>query len=311
MIKGIPTIGPRGINFRSRLEAKYALLFEYLNWMWSFEPEDLKGYIPDFLLHFEKNRNLLVEIKGQLDLSFREAAEKLFHSGYSSDCIFFGSTSPRWNSETKLVNFCSRYVKPINHVYEYTKEAWSFNKETEVYYDKRKKRLWIVHENIGMGFCQDCVDYSLFESKNCIVCGNKESLIFKKELKLIEDAWSHFCNQTQWKKKHNNIKKQLQEIEIKSMFSLPKKIKEDGDYIPENSNPFHALSKEDFLMSLLKQMNAKGEAYFCENGINWQQSCDLLEDLQAVYITSKEGLCCNMNYIAIESCNMHKLNLFL
>ncbi len=74
MEKGIPTIGPRGIQFRSRLEAKYALLFEFLNLQYDYESLDLANYIPDFVLYFKKNRNLLVEVKGLIIDKFREAA---------------------------------------------------------------------------------------------------------------------------------------------------------------------------------------------------------------------------------------------
>lgn len=45
----IPT-SYNGINFRSRLEAKWAKMFDLLGWNWEYEPFDLDGYIPDFVL---------------------------------------------------------------------------------------------------------------------------------------------------------------------------------------------------------------------------------------------------------------------
>ena len=47
--QNIPTIY-KGINFRSRLEAKYACVFDQLGWKWEYEPVDFKGWIPDFVI---------------------------------------------------------------------------------------------------------------------------------------------------------------------------------------------------------------------------------------------------------------------
>lgn len=40
----------RGINMRSRLEAKWACMFDLLGWKWEYEPIDLNGWIPDFAI---------------------------------------------------------------------------------------------------------------------------------------------------------------------------------------------------------------------------------------------------------------------
>ena len=39
-----------GIIFRSRLEARWAAFFDILGWDWVYEPFDLDGWFPDFLL---------------------------------------------------------------------------------------------------------------------------------------------------------------------------------------------------------------------------------------------------------------------
>lgn len=39
-----------GHQFRSRLEARWAALFDLLDWTWTYEPIDANGYIPDFLI---------------------------------------------------------------------------------------------------------------------------------------------------------------------------------------------------------------------------------------------------------------------
>lgn len=39
-----------GIQFRSRLEAKWAAYFDARGWAWQYEPFDLHGYTPDFTI---------------------------------------------------------------------------------------------------------------------------------------------------------------------------------------------------------------------------------------------------------------------
>ena len=57
-IKAHPTVyGAR--QFRSRLEAKWASFFDLCGWQFEYEPFDLEGWSPDFLL----GGNVLVEVK--------------------------------------------------------------------------------------------------------------------------------------------------------------------------------------------------------------------------------------------------------
>ncbi len=66
MRSGIPTRGTDGTIFRSRLEARWAALFDAIGWKWEYEPFDLDGYIPDFAILGD--RPLLVEVKPGLTL---------------------------------------------------------------------------------------------------------------------------------------------------------------------------------------------------------------------------------------------------
>lgn len=59
-IAAIPTTY-KGVRFRSRLEAKWAVFFDLVQWPWTYEPFDMNGWIPDFALHFYKP--VLVEVK--------------------------------------------------------------------------------------------------------------------------------------------------------------------------------------------------------------------------------------------------------
>lgn len=47
-----------GVQFRSRLEARWAAFFDIVDWKWDYEPIDLAGYIPDFI-----SGTTLIEVK--------------------------------------------------------------------------------------------------------------------------------------------------------------------------------------------------------------------------------------------------------
>lgn len=71
--RGIPTIH-QFRRYRSLLEAKWASFFRSLGWQAEYEPFELDGYIPDFLL-YGKPRPVLVEIKPVTDRPIDVAAE--------------------------------------------------------------------------------------------------------------------------------------------------------------------------------------------------------------------------------------------
>lgn len=60
-MKAIPT-QYGGVNFRSRLEARWAAFFDLLGWRWLYEATDLEGWIPDFTL-LGTHSTTLVEVK--------------------------------------------------------------------------------------------------------------------------------------------------------------------------------------------------------------------------------------------------------
>jgi hypothetical protein len=52
-----------GVRTRSLLEAKWAAFFTLLGWRWEYEPLDLDGWIPDFLIRTETGKPILVDVK--------------------------------------------------------------------------------------------------------------------------------------------------------------------------------------------------------------------------------------------------------
>lgn len=68
-IKAHPTMY-KGVQYRSRLEARWAAFFDLIGWKHEYEPIDLQGWSPDFRVEFEcghsecpKTHVLLVEVK--------------------------------------------------------------------------------------------------------------------------------------------------------------------------------------------------------------------------------------------------------
>jgi hypothetical protein len=59
-VAGIATLY-RGIEYRSRGEARWAAMFHQLGWQHTYEPFDGDGYIPDFQVYAD--RTFLVEVK--------------------------------------------------------------------------------------------------------------------------------------------------------------------------------------------------------------------------------------------------------
>jgi len=84
----------KGVQFRSRLEAAWAAFFDELRLPWEYEPLDLDGYIPDFLIKFA-TRPLLVEIKPARE-DFEIARLKLDASGWSKDAVILTDASTRF-----------------------------------------------------------------------------------------------------------------------------------------------------------------------------------------------------------------------
>jgi hypothetical protein len=41
----------KSYDFRSRLEARWAVMFDLLKWKWEYEPTDFNGWIPDFAIY--------------------------------------------------------------------------------------------------------------------------------------------------------------------------------------------------------------------------------------------------------------------
>lgn len=83
--------------FRSRLEATWAALFDLLDWDWEYEPFDLDGWFPDFIVSNKKHGKgeLLIEVKPYIlgedlkDPDHKETKEKI-KKCTDKECLLVG-----------------------------------------------------------------------------------------------------------------------------------------------------------------------------------------------------------------------------
>lgn len=90
-----------GIRYRSRLEARWGCFMELVGWAdhVQYEPIDLQGYIPDFIVCTPGNRPFLLEVKPALDFNDLSnlGTKKIEQSGWQHDALVVG-TRPLWGS---------------------------------------------------------------------------------------------------------------------------------------------------------------------------------------------------------------------
>jgi hypothetical protein len=82
-----------GVQYRSRLEARYAAFFYFLGWHYEYEPFDLCGWVPDFAL-IGDNETVLVEVKPYTQASeTEETKRKIIRalSGVNNEVLLAGA----------------------------------------------------------------------------------------------------------------------------------------------------------------------------------------------------------------------------
>lgn len=116
-----------GTRFRSRLEARWAAFFDLVGWKWTYEPFDLAGYIPDFVLQFHEP--LLVEVKPELSIAgLEQHAGKLEGSGWEKEALIVGA-DPRldgeWRDTGAIGLLAERWVSESRVEFTWEEAPWS------------------------------------------------------------------------------------------------------------------------------------------------------------------------------------------
>lgn len=98
----------RGVNFRSRLEARWAAFFQLAGWRWEYEPYDISigpsktPWNPDFLVSFPcshsecpGSHSLLIEVKPYQSMDeFKSHQAYGLLSAYETPAIAFFGANP-------------------------------------------------------------------------------------------------------------------------------------------------------------------------------------------------------------------------
>jgi hypothetical protein len=84
------------VVFRSRLEAKWAAMFDLLGWQWTYEPTDFNGWLPDFAIW--GNKLVYVEVKPVVEFP-QDVADKIDGSGCVDEVLIVGIRGPATNGE--------------------------------------------------------------------------------------------------------------------------------------------------------------------------------------------------------------------
>jgi len=207
--KGIPTIGVRGIQFRSRIEAQWACIFEKLGWDWEYEPIDLQGYIPDFIIKFDEDE-ILIEIKGDTNIwkeeVYKPHIDKILKSGWKGQFGILGSVY-------KISDDLSgRNVINIGKLYQTKWKMYDSDKNLKE--DYNYDDLIIVYSNNVNKFYvdgikyRDILDSSLYSVKDTYTSNICEYFL---------NIWVEAKNKVQWKGLQNlegrqNLKKIKEKI---------------------------------------------------------------------------------------------------
>lgn len=178
-IKSIPTTYD-GIQFRSRLEAKYAAFFDLCGWKWSYEPEGFDGWIPDFSLGEVPT---LVEVKPFTTADeWRECVQKIIKSGCRERVVLLGAdpTLFAWDGSAPVFGW------EWDGRYEGFQEIWEIN-------------FGRTEANGKLGLCS-----MIGKWDNCVWkdLSNKGSRVWLDEdgtRRILGEFWAHACNQTQWR----------------------------------------------------------------------------------------------------------------
>ena len=96
-IASIPTTF-NGVDYRSRLEAKWASFFYLCGWNYTYEPENFVGWFPDFLIVGDEGNRIWIEVKpislggyGEHPTEITDVMEKATtHKGMMDELLLLG-----------------------------------------------------------------------------------------------------------------------------------------------------------------------------------------------------------------------------
>lgn len=173
-----------GVNFRSILEARWAAFFDLIDLEWKYEPHEINGKIPDFVLYVNNKtqyatNQIIVEIKPTIFIDEKFKRELLVKYHDVKAHILILHESPFYKSQdynTISIGYLSQYLGHDEHC---------------EFYDGELKGLFDIGSSymIFDGIFGECHvnDRKYFTNPN------------SEEHEILLNMWNHAQNEVQFK----------------------------------------------------------------------------------------------------------------
>lgn len=182
-IKAHPTVyGAR--QFRSRLEAKWASFFDLAGWQFEYEPFDLEGWSPDFLLNGATK--VLVEVKpiSEPDADTQARMQR-------------AANAAGWDGELLLVGVAPLFDMATGP-YESPAIGWLAQRYggSDLMAWDRASACMSDTQGYPLDFCHATMDY-----KPRIFGGYFKDCVWLPDSRWLKSAWDRAANRVQWHKR--------------------------------------------------------------------------------------------------------------
>tara|TARA_R100001594_G_scaffold13896_1_gene29565 strand:+ start:19121 stop:19783 length:663 start_codon:yes stop_codon:yes gene_type:complete len=207
-----------GTLFRSRLEARWAACFDNYGWQWTYEPFDLDGWFPDFLLKSEtsKHPDVLVEVK-PITSFCDETSQRIQKSLVKTDNhyapVLLLGVNPFWSEwDGMAVGWLLEYLGDPLGEYSST-ECWAWDDAILRKVDWPKKEVlgtnsWDEPEKQAVEWYKACVDFchaSMSYHHRITGYYDGRSMVGNCSQKhIFENGWNNACEKVQYKPKGEN-----------------------------------------------------------------------------------------------------------
>lgn len=192
-----------GIEYRSRLEARWAAFMQNIGWDIVYEPFDGDGYIPDFLVQGE--RPFLVEVKPAVTSREYEAAVSKAERGladhWSHDILIVGA-SPFMNPPRRMgKNGGTEQRRNPDAGWMGENVAWAYSDEINAV---TSPWSWDRGQWLTCGVCRRIGVFHSLHSWGGRPCWCRDSgngHMLAAPLDVMESMWADACNDVKWRGK--------------------------------------------------------------------------------------------------------------
>lgn len=196
-----------GIEYRSRLEARWAAFMRNIGWDIVYEPFDGDGYIPDFLV--QGDAPLLVEVKPAVTQKDYEAAvpkaEKGLAQHWQHDILIVGASNIRRMSGPVCISgWLGEYAPWFaddNGGGFYPREEWEQLRRGYANRTYTEMPEWEWGQ-ADWTYCRQCRSYGVRATDrgwHQRPCGHdRDTYAFASPYRL-KDAWADACNDVKWR----------------------------------------------------------------------------------------------------------------